>query len=119
MRNKAPPITSEYELVGILQPDVRSFCNNTVSKWLSEGGDPQTPAGNNYVTSGYTTDASAPADCQNFYKRDLTSLQVDLCALPLQAIMKDCPYNGGIVDTVCGKSWLYTCVLGGTCDPPS
>lgn len=112
------PITDEDKIVKILSPNVRSYCNGTTADWGVEGGDSSAPSGNNHIESGYTVRPGAPDDCNQFYKGNLTPLQVDLCAAPLQAIMDACPYDGGRVETVCGTSWLVSCILGGRCIKP-
>jgi hypothetical protein len=114
------PITSEDELVQILFQGVNvgdtTTCNGTNANWkIPSNADSSSPAGNNNVIQGYTINSNAPDDCQHFYKGNLTPLQVDLCSLPLVAIIKACPYNGGTIDTVCGTSWITTCVDGGAC----
>jgi len=109
------PITDSDKLVEIISPNVVDKCNGTVPKWEWGGSDSTSPSGNNFVTSGYITNDDAPDDCQHFYKGNLTPLQVDLCALPLETIIDACPYNGGTIETVCGKSYLTTCAYQGAC----
>jgi len=109
-------ITDADKVVKIISPNVASYCNGTNANWEQEGGgDPTTPAGNNLISSGYTLGSNVPDDCQHFYKGDLNQLQVNLCALPLEAIIDGCPYNGGQIDTVCGTFWLQSCTLEQKC----
>jgi len=108
------PITDLDQLIRHINPDVRGFCGGTNPGWLTFiGGNTQEPCGNNLVKSGYKLNDNAPIECKDFYKGNLPSLQLDLCAAPFEAIKKACPWNGGIVETVCGKAWLVTCLLGG------
>ncbi|KAL1980204.1 hypothetical protein VTN96DRAFT_4470 [Rasamsonia emersonii] len=109
--------TSEADkLIQVSNFDPAEFCAKNQSDWLYVGSsDPLTPAGNNYIFSGYTLDEHAPAECHHLYTSGSTKLEQDLCYEPLKAIAKACPWNGGQARNVCGLWWLQTCPLGKTC----
>lgn len=63
---------------------------------------------NNIISSGYTLATNAPAECNELYTAGHSDAVTQLCALPLQKIWGDCPYNGGSVGNACGSWWMQT-----------
>ncbi|KAH6673426.1 hypothetical protein B0J14DRAFT_590761 [Halenospora varia] len=113
------PITDADKLLKITSPNVAALCNGTDANWRLSGPGGSSPAGNNFIKSGYTLRDDAPDDCKHFYRGNLTPLQVDLCAIPQEALIDNCPYNGGKIQTVCGEWWVTSCVLSsGICVGP-
>lgn len=75
------------------------------------------PLCNNWYFGTFTTTEDAPEECGDIFVEGkvLSEVGVNLCTIPLEIIVYDCPWNGGEVRNVCGRFTLQSCPLGKEC----
>jgi hypothetical protein len=106
-------------LLKIADLDVLGTCEsqstNLVCRACNPRWDVWRPIYSNFYESWFQKDDAAPAECAGIQKpeEEIGTWGVKMCVTPYERIIKECPWNGGEVKTVCGTFAVQNCPNGG------